>query len=112
MRLWHLLCGLTWQQLGLASFVITAGGMLLVLLFDLFLALTGRTMITTYLRANPGYAWLVLAVIQFGMMGLAVHLMSPVKIDADQQYACGCPVLPSSKVQAFCPVHTKGIAGK
>lgn len=51
-----------------------------VLFYDLFLYLSNRTMITTYCRENPWLAFVILTVIASGVMGLAVHLMSPVGI--------------------------------
>ena len=74
---------LTWQQLGLIAFVFTTAGTVGVLLFDLWLYLTGRTMITEYSRANPWLAWILLTLVQFGVIGLAVHFMAQVKVDLD-----------------------------
>ena len=72
---------LTWQALGLSSFIFTAVGMILVLIYDYWLMETGREMITTYCRANPWAAWAILVVIQFGVIGLAVHFMAVVDVE-------------------------------
>lgn len=72
---------LTWQNLGLISFVLTAIGMHVVLLYDYYLYRTNQEMITTYCRANPWAAWGILLIIQFGVLGLAVHFMAIVKVD-------------------------------
>lgn len=71
---------MTWQAIGLTIFCNTSIGTLLVLLYDLWLYETGRTMITDYCRANPWAAYLILMECCAGLMGLAVHLMAPVKI--------------------------------
>jgi hypothetical protein len=76
---------LTWQVLGLTSFVTTAVGILLVLAFDLYLyrEYGNEGTITDYCRANPWLAWVLLTIIQFGVIGLAVHFMAQVKLDPD-----------------------------
>ena len=74
---------LTWQDLGLASFVITITGTVAILLYDWWLYLTDQTMITDYCRENPWLAWVLLTVIQLGVLGLAVHFMAQVKLDPD-----------------------------
>lgn len=71
--------GLAWQTLGLAAFVFTAVGAVLVLLYDLWLNLTGAVMITEYCRSHPWAAWVILVMLQIGVMGLAVHFMAPVE---------------------------------
>ena len=72
---------MTWQQLGLASFVLTTFMMLGALAYDLYLGLSGHMLITIYCRANPWAAWVLLSIIEFGVIGLAVHFMAIVKID-------------------------------
>lgn len=72
---------LTWNSLGLASFVFTSFVILITLAYDLYLRLSGQTMITDYCRAHPWAAWAILAIIQFGVMGLAVHFMAPVNVE-------------------------------
>ena len=77
----ELLKSLTWQELGLTSYVVMTVGALFILFFDLWLRWTGREMITDYCRANPWLAWVILALIQFGVIGLAVHFMAVVPLE-------------------------------
>lgn len=65
-----------WQTLGLCAFVFLIFGGVGVLLFDLWLARSGRKTITEFCRAHPWAAWVVLVVIQVCVMGLAVHFMT------------------------------------
>ena len=71
----------TWQNVGLAAFVATTLGIIAILGYDYYLYCTGQVMITTYCRANPWCAWLILTVLQFGILGLAIHFMAPVPIE-------------------------------
>ena len=71
---------MTWQQLGLGIYVTVAVGQLLVLGYDLWLGETGQMMITDYCRAKPWLAYLLLMANCAGLMGLAVHFMSSVKM--------------------------------
>lgn len=71
---------LTWQNLGLISFVFTTLSIIAIIVFDFYLFRSGRTMITEFCRANPWCAWLILVVLQIGMIGLAVHFMAPVAV--------------------------------
>lgn len=72
---------LTWQQIGLSAFVFTTATIVVVLFYDLHLRLTGQEMITDYCRANPWLAWAILAFIEFGVLGLAVHFMAQIPVD-------------------------------
>jgi hypothetical protein len=73
----------TWQQIGLALFVLTAVGTIVVLLLDWYWSATGRTTITSFCRANPWLAWLILWTDAGGLFGLAVHFMAVVAVDQD-----------------------------
>jgi hypothetical protein len=79
--IFYLLWAMTWQQIGLSAFVLTTAGTVLVLFYDLYLYLAGKEMITTFCRANPWLAWLILWIDGGGLVGLAVHFMAPVKIN-------------------------------
>lgn len=67
----------TWQTLGLSLFVSITVGTLLVLLGDAYLYLTYRETLTEFCRNNPWAAWLILMLLQAGVMGVAIHFLSP-----------------------------------
>lgn len=72
---------LTWQEIGLASFVFGVLGAVAVLVYDLYLRMTGQVMITDYCRAHPWAAWLILGLLQFLLTGLAIHFMAIVPVE-------------------------------
>jgi hypothetical protein len=72
---------MTWQAIGLSIYVATTLGAVAILGYDYYLYRTGQVMITTYCRANPWAAYLILMALCGGVMGLAVHFMSIVDIE-------------------------------
>ena len=71
---------MTWQQIGLLSFVLTTFVTVAVLVYDLHLYLTNQEMITTYCRNHPWAAWIILSLDSLGLFGLAIHFMRPVEL--------------------------------
>ena len=71
---------MTWQDIGLVLYVLMSVIAIPVLIWDWWLGVSGHTMITTFCRAQPWCDFLILIGIMIGVMGLAVHLMAPVKI--------------------------------
>ena len=67
---------LSYQTLGLIVFLIMAGGTQAILAYDLSLELRGFTTISSYTRAHPWLAFVILSALGFGNVGLAVHFMS------------------------------------
>ena len=72
---------MTWQAIGLMDYVAVTALTVFVLLFDLWLDLNGHEKITTYCRAHPWLAYLILLTVAQGQIGLAVHFMSPVNVE-------------------------------
>lgn len=72
---------MTWQQIGLTTYITTTALAVGLLLFDLYLRLSGQRMITDFCRVNPWAAYLILVGLAFGHSGLAVHFMAPVLVE-------------------------------
>lgn len=68
---------MTIQSLGLVAFVLTTLIITAVLGWDLHRYLTNQVTVTAYCRANPWLAWILLTLIEMGVVGLAIHFMTP-----------------------------------
>jgi hypothetical protein len=66
---------MTWESIGLCYYVFISVGQILVLLYDVYLAKTHQTMITTYTRNHPWAMWAICTLNISGVIALGMHFM-------------------------------------